>query len=111
MYAAGLIPSAKEGRTRCSSIPNPAVGRTWMRNWTQSQIITSSIATAQKNAGSDDASVLTDQASALSARLVDHPYAMPAGTPTAIAPAIDVSIKIALLPTAAPKGFASLRKS
>src|SRR5437763_1537096 len=74
MYAAGLIPSAKEGRTRCSSIPNPAVGRTWMRNWTQSQIITSSIATAQKNAGSDDASVLTDQASALS---IDGSYSTP----------------------------------
>ena len=40
---------------------------------TQSAIITSSIATAQKNAGNDAASVLTDQASALSTRLADHP--------------------------------------
>ena len=111
MYAAGLIPSAKEGRTRCSSSPNPAVGRNRRPHWTQSRIISSSIATAQKNAGSDAASVLTDQASAFSARLADHPYAMPAGTPMASAPAIEVSIKIALLPTAAANGLDSLRKS
>ena len=78
---------------------------------TQSKIITSSIATAQKNAGRDAASVLTDQASALSGRLADHPYAMPAGTPIASAPAMEVSIKIALLPTAAANGLDSLRKS
>src|SRR5437762_1039438 len=111
MYAAGLIPSANERRTRCSSSPNPAVGRNRMLHWTQRRIISSSIATAQKKAGNDAARVLADHASALSTRLPDHPYAIPAGTPIAMAPAIEVSIRIALLPTAAAKGLDSLRNS
>src|SRR5205085_6039984 len=55
--------------------------------------------------------VLADHEIAFNARLRDHPYATPAGTPTATAPATETSRRIALLPTAAANGFDSWRKS
>src|SRR5687768_5044295 len=58
--------------------------------------IRSSRAMAQKNAGSDAANVLADHASARRGRLFDHAYAIPNGTPTAMAPASAVASRIAV---------------
>ena len=69
-------------------------------------IMRSTSAIAQKKAGSDAARVLADQASAFSGRLLDHAYAIPNGTPTAMAPVMAAARRIALL-TIASKAVTS----